>query len=101
VATSLPPENVAETKRRHAVFERVHAGEITNSEAVAELGLTVGAWSAWMIYRSKLVGRAVANDTRATSEPYLATRLARLDELERFRIELRHRIRDLLALVEK
>jgi hypothetical protein len=87
------PANVAETARRAVVLERVQASEITNAEADAELGLTVATWSSWKTYHAKRVGRPGTGDARILAR--------RLNDLEPFALDLRHRLRGLLALVER
>ncbi|MBL8899809.1 MAG: hypothetical protein JNM84_19415 [Planctomycetes bacterium] len=123
------PANVEENARRAAVLERVHAGVLTNAEAASELGLTYGAWFGWKAYYQKRTGTiapaatvraskapsplvaekrgagrptdAATSPSRATSEPYLPQLLARQESLQRFGIELRERVQEMLALVER
>jgi hypothetical protein len=95
------PFNVAENARRAALLARLDAGELTNAEAAAELGITVGAWSSWKTSHTKRAARPVTDDARASRDPNVVKRLARLDELERFGTELKQRLRDLLRLVNQ
>ncbi len=47
------PFNVAENERRAALLARLVAGEITNAEAAAELGIKASAWSSWKVLHRK------------------------------------------------
>ncbi|MBK9387950.1 MAG: hypothetical protein IPN34_24295 [Planctomycetes bacterium] len=123
------PANVQENARRAAVLERVQAGALTNAEAAKELGLTYGAWAGWKANHQKRAGVIVpassarvsaapapipkgkrapgrlvdagTTPTSATSESDLAKLLAEQRELERFGIELRERVRAMIALVSR
>ncbi|MBK8232987.1 MAG: hypothetical protein IPK72_20985 [Candidatus Eisenbacteria bacterium] len=105
------PANVQETARRVAVLERVQTGEITKAEAAAELGIAYGTWAGWRALYGKRAGVIPAPIARASVEPTsiptgkpaadVAKLVERVEELERFGRELRHRLRDPLALVER
>lgn len=105
------PANVQETARRAAVLERVQAGEISNAEAATEIGIAYGTWASWKALYAKRAGVIPAPIARASVEPTsiatgkpaadVAKLVARVEELERFWSELRERIRDLLAVVER
>jgi hypothetical protein len=54
------PFNVAENERRAALLARLVAGEITNAEAAAELGIKTSAWSSWKVLHRKRMAAAEA-----------------------------------------
>jgi hypothetical protein len=105
------PANVQETARRAAVLERVQASEISNAEAATELGIAYSTWAGWKALYAKRAGVIPALIARASVEPTsiptgkpaadVAKLVARVEELERFGREVRGRIRNLLALVER
>jgi hypothetical protein len=111
------PFNVEKNARRAALLARLNAGELTNAEAAAELGIKVSAWSSWKgLHRKrmgaeprKMAGNAARAGKRGRPEDKaeiggagdLAQRLARLDQLERFGRELKQRLRDLVRLVDQ
>ncbi|MBK9387354.1 MAG: hypothetical protein IPN34_21270 [Planctomycetes bacterium] len=97
---SVEPTSIPTRKRgrgrpvdpaRLAMFERVQRGELGHDEAAAELGIKLSAWSSWQTYHTK---RGDRPDVAASSAMSLS-------DFESFGVELRLRLRDLQALVEK